>query len=718
MLRVIDALAMLALAAASAAASQRDRQIDIVTDHARFSLMVGRDGRIYQTAFGGGKPVRGDADIGDRKWECLPPAGDNYVFGEPSLEVTHADGNTSTDLVFVEKTTKKEDDGSRITRCVLKDPAYPLEVTLCFQAYPAFDVIEQWMEVKNDEDGPVVLDRFESSAPIINGSVWLTHFWGNWANELNPVEEQLEYGLKVIDSKLGTRASLMTPPFFLLSVGGPAREDAGEVWAGSLAWNGPFQFGFETDGGRVRAHAGINPFASRYTLDVGKTLIAPRMVWAWSGNGTGPLSRNLHRFVRRYALRDGNKPRAVLLNNWEATNIHFDEKKLLNLFDGAREANFELFLLDAGWSGSAKHSSNNYKLVLGDWAVSPAKLPHGIGYLCDAAKKRGLRFGLWMEPEMVDPLSDLFQKHPDWVIRQPKRALPLVGNQLVLDLTRPDTREFVFHAVDDLLRKNPGISYVKWDCNSHIAQPGSSWLAPDRQSNLLIDYANALEGIMADLERNHPGVEVMVCSGGGGRVDLRSLRHAHEFWPSDNTDPLRRVAMQWEYSHFYPAMAICAHVTRMGNRPLKFAFDVAMTACLGADLDLDRLSAADRRFVASAVATYQRDIRPIVQFGDQYRIESPYAGPRAAMNFVSEDKARAVLFVYQLRNGNPKPVKWCGLDPKALYRVKEINLCDGARSSLAFDEKTASGALLMQAGLVPTCCNALESMVVALRRMK
>jgi alpha-galactosidase len=316
-----------------------------------------------------------------------------------------------------------------------------------------------------------------------------------------------------------------------------------------------------------------------------------------------------------------------------------------------------------------------------------------------------------MEPEMVNPESELFEKHPDWVIAQPKRELELQRNQMVLDLTRPEVQQFEFDSISNILSV-PDITYAKWDCNRYLTQPGSSFLAPDRQSHLWIDYVNALYTLMDKTAKTFPNTELMLCSGGGGRVDYGALKYFHTFWPSDNTDPEDRVFIQWGFSHFFPADAIAAHVTRMGNRPLKFSMDVAMSGALGLDLDVCKLSPEDKEAVASGVAIYKSEIRDVVGQGDLYRLESPYGQPRAAMDYVSNDGTRAVLFVYQLQDEVNKPVKLCGLNPNLRYRVQEVNLPIGVKSQLKDNDQIIDGETLMRDGLVPPCRLKLESAVV------
>jgi len=703
---------------ASDAPPAAPRLIKISTARSALTLFSAADGRLYQLDFGPAtrNPVA-PTTVPAREDEFHPASGNGFIL-EPAVQAFHADGNSSTDLVYVKHGTEAVDADVVLTRVELKDRFYPFFVTLCFKAFRDEDVIEQWSEIRHEESGPVMLFRFASSAPVLPraANYWLTQFQGNWAREANMVEERLTPGIKVLDSKIGVRAHEFRTPMFFLSLGREANESAGEVIGGTLAWSGSFQFAFELDtDNRLRALCGINPFGSQYRLLHGQVFVTPAMIWSWSDQGKGQMSRNFHHWARRYGIRDGTKPRPVLLNNWETTVFDFNEPRLVSLFDGAKEIGAELFLLDDGWFGN-KHPRNDDRTGLGDWQVNQNKLPHGLSFLADEAKKRGVRFGIWLEPEMVNPVSDLFEQHPDWVIQQPHRELQTTDfrNQAILDLTRPAVHEFVWSVVDSTLRQNPGISYVKWDANRFVSQPGSTWLTPETQSHLFIDYTWALYDIMARMARQHPEVMGMACSSGGGRVDYGALRYFHSFWASDNTDPYTRVVIQWGYSHFFPASTISAHVTRSGNRPLKFAIDVAMSGAFGVDMDLNRLNAEDRKFLATTINLYKEHLREVVQQGDLYRLESPYDQPRAALNYVSTDRSHAVLFVYQLKDSTAKAVKPQGLDPAKRYQVREMSLSEGAASRMAKDGEVIDGATLMRDGLVPPCTKEFDSTVIEL----
>ena len=710
--RLLPAVLILALTGPAAAAAET-RTITIATARSALVLAVGKDGRLHQLGYGRARPA-GVPDKLATEDEAYPAAGSGFV-AEPALQVVHADGNTSTELVFVSHQTRATDRNVSHTVIKLKDRFYPFLVTLHFEVFRNEDVIRQWVELSHSEPQPVVLSRFASSAPVLAADgAWLTQFQGDYMREAELAEERLGPGIKILDSKLGVRAHQRRIPSFLVALGGPAQEESGEVIGGSLAWSGNFQLAFEVDHTRrLRVLAGINPFGAQYRLPAGQAFTTPGMLWTWSDAGKGPVSRNLHRWARRYGIRDGDKPRPVLLNNWEATHFDFDEQKIVALFDGARALGAELFLLDDGWFAS-KYPRDDDKAGLGDWEVNPRKLPHGLSFLAGEARKRGLQFGIWLEPEMVNPKSALYEQHPDWIISQPHRELLLSRNQLVLDLTRPQVKEHAWQVVDGTLGPNPGITYLKWDANRFVTQPGSGHLGPEQQQHLLVDYQWALYEVMARMARKYPQVMAMACAGGSGRVDYGALKYFHAFWPSDNTDPVQRIFIQWGFGHFFPAATIAAHVTDMGKKPPKFAVDVALSGAFGVDRDVQKMDPAERATVAAGARLYKETLRPLVLRGDLYRLESPYDRPRAALSYVAPDRAAAVVFVYQLREAAQGPVRPRGLDPARRYLVRELNLAPGARSRLELHDKVVDGATLMDRGFTSPLRRPIESAVVYL----
>lgn len=437
------------------------------------------------------------------------------------------------------------------------------------------------------------------------------------------------------------------------------------------------------------------------------------MLWTYSKKGKGETSRKFHRWAAEYAIRDAEKDRPVLLNNWEATHCDFDEKRLIGLFDGARQIGAELFLLDDGWFGNGEFSRDDDKHGLGDWQVSAKKLPKGLSYLAKQASKRKIGFGIWLEPEMVNPKSELYNLHPDWIITQQKREPILGRHQEILDLTRPEVQHYEWQVIDQTLRPNPGISYVKWDCNRYVTQPGSAYLPAQEQSHLLIDYNWALYRLMDRFAKGFPDVMAMLCAGGSGRIDYGSLQYFHSFWPSDNTDPLSRIKIQWGFGHFFPASTISAHVTRMGKRHLKLAIDVALSGAFGIDLALDKATPEERAQLAEGVRLYKENLRKLVMHGELYRLVSPYEHPLAALSYVAKDKTEAVVYLYQTMDGKVSSVHLDGLEADRTYSLREINLPEGAVSR--FTSEIRTGKEWMEKGVANPLEKQFESAVLELK---
>ena len=643
------------------------------------------------------------------------PAG-TWNVSEPAIQMTHADGNKSLDLVYVSHKASKENDNVTTTSIVLKDPAYPVEVTLFYKTYFAENVVEQWSLIRNDEKNSVMLQKYASAnLYFIAKDYYLTHYNGTWAKEMNPEEELLTAGIKVLDSKLGTRANLFQPPSFSLSFDKPATETEGKVLLGTLAWSGNFRMDFEVDSHHnLRLIAGINNYASEYPLASKQEFKTPSFIYTFSENGKGEASRNLHNWARKYRILNGEGSRLTLLNNWEATYFDFNQEKLSELFKDGKKLGVDLFLLDDGWFGN-KYPRNNDKAGLGDWQENIKKLPNGIGYLVKEAENAGIKFGIWVEPEMVNPKSELYEKHPDWVIKQPARPEHYMRNQLPLDLSNPEVQDFVYGILDKLFTENPNIAYIKWDCNATTYNAYSPYLekTKQKQSQLYVDYVRGLYKVLEKLRAKYPTVPMMLCSGGGGRVDYEALKYFTEFWPSDNTDPLERIFMHWEYSYFYPAITQSAHVTDWGKQPLKFRTDVAMMGKLGYDIVVSQLNEKDLKFSQQSVATYN-SIKDVIWHGDLYRLVDPKQNDYAAMIFATKNKSRAILFSFLTGNrygdGSTNAFRLQGLNPSKKYKIKELNLYPDTRTFVKEDQ-VYSGDYLMTVGFNPAV-NARRTSVI------
>lgn len=661
--------------------------LDIAAGPTGLRLLVDERGRLRQAGFGPGAcdAPPPDPAIPAALYPLAYPAFDEDPRRAPALRVTHADGVTSTRLRVHDVERATAGSGRTDHAVHLVDEVEPLDVVVRFRAHDDEGVLEQWVEVTNRQAAPIRLHEMASASPsFLAGDTWLTHFGGDWAAEWTPTTERLTLGTKVLESRAGIRPHLQLSPYFVLDPAGPSTEEEGTVLAGALAWGGDLRFAFErTVTNQLRATAGHNWAQGDHVLDPGATFRSPAMVWAWSDEGQGELTRRLHRWVRRHVLRDGERPRPILVNNWEATSFDFDEARLVGLIDAAAAIGAELFLLDDGWFGVA-HPRDDDTAGLGDWQPDPRKLPGGIEPLIRASEERDIRFGLWVEPEMANPRSSLLEAHPGWAVGQPGRHPREERQQLVLDVLQPEVRRFVADTVTGLLDAHPGISHLKWDANRMITEPGSPALAADRQSNLWVDAPLAVWDVMAEVAGRHPEVELMLCASGGGRSDLGTLRWFHHLWLSDNTDPVTRVRMQWAASHGLPAAAVGAHVTRWGNRPLPFACVVAMAGCFGFDLDLATLDDEDRAVCERAVALY-REIRPLVQQGDLWRLVSPFEHGAAALAYTSpepDSDGSSVVFCCQLEEGPvPDRLPLPHLGAGSTYRLTRDDLVGPAEET-------------------------------------
>lgn len=680
--------------------AQDNKRIAIETDHTSLIFTIGKNGHVYQSYFGA-------RFLNTTDNNTLPQGKNAYITGgmddqfQPAIRITHTDANPSLELVYADKQVTKPDAGSTETIISLKDPQYPITVKLHYQAYVHEDVIKAWTEIINGEKGTIILNEYASSMLHFDASsYWLTQFHGDWAYEMQMQESKLTSGIKEIDSKLGTRADMYQSPMFLLSLNKPSDETTGEVMAGTLAWTGNFRFHFEQDqNNSLRVVSGINPYASAYQLAAGKTFTTPAFIFSYSAYGRGQLSRNLHTWARNYDVMDGNKPRLVLFNNWETTRFNFDEPKLDQMFDNTVTLGADLFLLDDGWFGN-KYPRSNDNAGLGDWQETKNKLPNGIARLVKQADAKGTKFGIWIEPEMVNPKSELYEKHPDWILKLPNRAENYYRNQLVLDLTNPKVADFVLNAMDNLIGKNPGLAFIKWDCNRLMTNNWSPYLK-NIQSNLYVDYVLSLYDILKRLRAKYPHLPIMLCSGGGARTDYEALRYFTEFWASDDTDPLERVYIQWGYSNFFPANTVASHVTSWGKQSLKFRTDVAMMGKLGYDIDVNKMTPDELTFSQQAIKNYKR-LSDVIWYGDLYRLVSPYEANRAVLMYVDSTKSKAVLFNYNLNireREQVNRVRLQGLDPRKNYKVEETNLMPGAKPVLADNGKNYSGDFLMKVGL-------------------
>ena len=661
---------------------------------------------------------------------------------EPFVEIVHADGSTTSDFRYesyeiTEKTAETENGdlpgayderGEAQRLCIrLRDHSYDLVLELHYDVYAECDAIVRSAVLFNESKEMIRLNRLMSTQIDFDPAEYVfTTFTGAWAREMRRSDTRMEAGKHVNASYTGTSSSRANP--FVMIAKTDTTEDTGECYGCNLIYSGNHYEAAEVSGyGKMRLTAGINPQSFSWLLAPWENFAAPEAVMAYSCEGYNGMSQCMHAFVREHIVRGAfkHKVRPVLLNSWEAAYFDINERKLLALAKKAKEAGVELFVMDDGWFGD-KYPRNNGETSLGDWTVCREKLPQGIEGLTESARKHGVKFGIWIEPEMTNTRSELYEKHPDWVIQQPYREnrKGRGGTQQVLDLSNPAVQEFVFGVVDRLMTAHPDIAYIKWDDNMTLYNYGSTFLPADRQSHLYIEYHRGMDKVLRRIQEKYPRLVMQSCASGGGRVNYGVLPYYDEFWTSDNTDALQRIYMQWGVSNFYPAVAMASHVSASPNHqtgrnvPLKLRFDVAMSGRLGLELQPSKMTGKEKEFARRAIADY-KEIRPIVQQGDLYRLISPYDKTGyASLMYVAPEKDRAVWFVYKLEHflNMPSPAfRMAGLDPGKRYRITELNV-DG--KPVPQDGKTFSGAFLMENGLEFTVGKEYASRVLELKAVE
>lgn len=685
----------------------------IETGNTALVLNAGDDGTLSQSYFGKRMAAESYASL-PQGVEAYATHGYSDQF-EPALHISHSDSNSSTVLKYVSHATETSPKGVATTTINLTDPVYSQDVALVFNAYPEEDIITCHTVITNNSKKDVELVKYASSMLSFNApEYYLTEFSGDWGREAAMSRQPLRFGRKVIDTKLGARANAYVSPFFMLSPGAPATETAGDVVLGTLSWTGNFRFDFEVDkDNRLRVISGINPYYSTYRLKKGESFTTPDFVFTFSDKGIGQASRNFHDWARNHKVKDGNGGRMTLLNNWEVTGTDFNEEKLVAMIDDAKELGVEMFLLDDGWFAN-KYPRDNDLQGLGDWDIMTKKLPNGFTPVIEEGKKKGIKFGLWIEPEMVNPKSELFEKHPDWAITLPNRDIITKRHQLVLDMSNPKVQDYVFSIVDNLLTEYPGIEYFKWDCNSEITNIYSHYLG-ENQQHLYVDYVRGLYNVLDRIREKYPELPMMMCASGGGRCDFQGLEYFTEFWTSDDTDPIERIFIQYGMGHFMPSKVLCAHVAGWNNKVgMKFRTNVAMMGKLGYDYNIRHMSDKELEYSKKAVKNYEK-LKPAILDGDLYRLVSPYEGNHAVNQFMSKDGKLGAVFTFDIHprwGEHTYNVKMQRLDPEARYDIYEIDRFDA--DDFKFGEYT--GEYLMEVGLPILTNYDLHSRIYEIRR--
>ena len=627
-----------------------------------------------------------------------------------ALQVEHVDGDLNLELQVTDY--QQSADGNAIIHTfTMADKLQPLTVKVCYKAWQNVDMIETWTEITNGEKKSIRLKRFDSGhLTLRQGDVWLTHCHGNWAAESELTQERMTAGVKTIRNSDGTRNSHLDAPEVMLSLDGQPNERIGRTIGAALCWNGNFEIRLNTNGKSLHnLYAGIDPQSSEYLLDAGKTFETPHLALTYSTEGMGGVSRNFHRWARTNDMfHRGMQTGDILLNSWEGIYFDITEERIIAMMDDIAKFGGELFVMDDGWFGD-KYPRNNDSSSLGDWVVDKRKLPNGLKALTEAARERKIKFGIWIEPEMTNTKSELYEQHPEWVLQTKGRHLNLGrgGTQMTLDLCNPEVQDFVFKVVDDLMTQNPEIAYIKWDANCPIANYGSLYLPREKQNNIYIDYHLGLLKVLKRIRAKYPDLVIQDCASGGGRANYGLLPYFDEFWVSDNNDALQRVYIQYGTSLFFPSNAMAQHIggspygITQRAIPIKFRCDVAMSGRLGMELQPKQMNDEERSQCTTAISDYKA-LRTTVQTGNLYRLMSPFDRKGfSSLMYVDDSQSQAVLFIYKVDNYQNQPMPRFildGLDKHKTYTLHERNVKAGGRPC-HLDGKQFTGEYLMKVGL-------------------
>ncbi|MBU5349032.1 alpha-galactosidase [Paenibacillus lautus] len=644
-------------------------------------------------------PFREDASF---SLDSLPQEYPGYGSGDfrqPAYQVQLANGTTVTEAEYVRHRIysgkpkleglpavyTEQDAEADTLELELFDRASGLTIYLSYTVLNAFDAITRSVSFRNDSKENITLLRAMSASVDMNHSRYdLLHLHGAWARERHVQRRRLSPGMQGIESRRGSSSHNHNPFLALLSEG--AGEEHGEVYGFSLVYSGSFSAQVEVDQYETaRVTMGLNPFDFSWLLEPGQSFQTPEAVMVFSAEGLGGMSRRYHKMYRtrlsRGQFRDATRP--VLVNNWEATYFNFNADKIEQIASAGRDLGIELFVLDDGWFGKRNDDTTS----LGDWVVDKNKLPEGLEDLVKRVRNLDMQFGLWFEPEMISPDSELYRQHPDWCLHVEGRRRTEGRQQLILDFSREEVGDAVADMLRSILQSAP-ITYVKWDMNRNMTEIGSAALPPERQRETAHRYMLGLYRVMEQLTTEFPHILFESCSGGGGRYDPGMLYYMPQTWTSDNSDAVSRLKIQYGTSLVYPLSSMGAHVSAVPNHQvfrntsLRTRGHAAMSGNFGYELDLTAFSEQEKEEVREQVKLY-KEIRHLVQFGDFYRLRNPFEGNEAAWTIVSEDRSEAVLYYFRILSEANEPIVWlrtAGLDPEGDYRcVEDGNIYGGDR---------------------------------------
>lgn len=626
-------------------------------------------------------------------------------YREPCLMVMDDEGMTTTDLRYVSHKVYKgkpalegmpatfaDENEAETLEITCVDKHTGLEAVLVYTAFNDLDVITRSVRLKNNGTAPLNVKKVLSACvDFDNDGYDFITLNGSWARERVMERCRLHHGKQGVDSVKGESSHQNNP--FVALVSHTADEDNGEAYGFNFVYSGNFFAQAEvTQHNYTRLVMGINHFDFNWLLEAGEEFVAPEVVMVYSSEGIGAMSRTFHDLYREHLIRGEykDKRRPILINNWEATYFNFDTEKLIDIAKEASKLGIEMLVMDDGWFGHRDADNSS----LGDWFVYEKKIKGGLKYLVDEVNKLGMKFGIWFEPEMISPDSELYKAHPDWAIQVQGRELSMSREQYVLDYSNKEVRDHIYGMMKKIL-DSANIEYIKWDMNRQLTEVGSTTLPKNRQRELWHRYVLGVYDVMNRLTTDYPHILLENCSGGGARFDPAMLYYSPQIWCSDDTDAIERLKIQHGTSICYPASAMGAHVSDCPNHtvgrstPFATRGNVAMVGTFGYELDVTRIPQEDRDAIPGQIAQFNK-YNPIIRTGDQYRIGNVFEDNMwDAWMFVAKDKSEAVFTFVQVLgrpNYRNRRIKLKGLDPKAMYRNEETG-------------EIHSGSALMNAGI-------------------
>jgi alpha-galactosidase len=667
-----------------------------VTVFSQQSIRVGDDGKSWTIATRStayqlrveNSEVRmvnyGDKSLAEKAGRALGveiPVRGGFVNATPLLEVIFPDGVRDVELEY-KSYEIVESDGYRTLKITQCDKHYPLEVISSIGVIPEYDLIEKWVEVRNTgKKGSIKIENLLSGSVFLPKDAYeLTHYAGVWGFEFTPQTTKLTPGVKTIQVKdfksYGSSSFLIRPD-------GETGDCNGKVWFGSVKYSGNWRIDFDKSfNGPVQIVGGMNFWDQELYLKPGDSFTTPRIVFGYTEQGTEGVTHCLTSYIREQLLPASHreKIRPVLYNSWYATTFDVNEEHQLALAEVAKGIGVEMFVIDDGWFKGRV----NDKAGLGDWTVDTNKFPNGLQPMIAKINALGLDFGIWIEPEMVNPNSDLYRAHPDWVFHFPNRQRHEGRNQLILNLAREDVYQYLYQSFHKLLKEN-NIKFIKWDMNKQMTDPGFPSAPTDEQRAVRIKYMENLYRLVETLRKEFPEVWFENCSSGGGRIDM-AMNARYDFnWTSDNTDPVERIFIQDSYLTLFPANTMISWVTQEDwhrqNHPLEFKFDVCMSGVLGVGYDITKWTDTEKDIAREKITRY-KEIRKTVQTGTPYRLISPHESNRSILQFVNKEQSESIVFVYNLaeypnnsfpENRRSALVRLRGLLPDARYSFEGID---------------------------------------------